>query len=151
MGMRHVGSTWRVWVLAAAAAACSTSPPATDSKTPPTPQPSPSAPDASWERQAGAAFENRGVAKVERLGTRWMLTVMCNGTHSTYLDDTKIDLNNYAKGFVNARYTWVTRQVDVKCPVAPCPRVNERRIALEKLTPVTMTDARAKELASTCK
>lgn len=99
----------------------------------------------------GSTFENRGVAKVERLGTRWMLTVMCTGTHSTYLDDTKIDLNNYAKGFVNARYTWVTRQVDVKCPVAPCPRVSERRIALEQLTPVTMTDERARELERTCK
>lgn len=99
----------------------------------------------------GSTFENRGVAKVERLGTRWMLTVMCTGTHSTYLDDTKIDLNNYAKGFVNARYTWVTRQVDVKCPMAPCPRVNERRIALEQLTPVTMTVDRARELERTCK
>jgi hypothetical protein len=150
MEWRRVRNTWRVWVLAMAAAACSSSPAATDSKTPPTPQ-APPAPVLSWERQAGSAFENRGVAKVERLGTRWMLTVMCDGTHSTYLDDTKIDLNNYAKGFVNARYTWVTRQVDVKCPMAPCPRVSERRIALEQLTPVTMTDERARELARTCK
>lgn len=150
MDARHVRSAWRVWVVAAAAAACSSAPPAAGTPPPQTPQPPP-APVLGWERQAGSAFENRGVAKVERLGTRWVLTVMCDGTHSTYLDDTKIDLNNYAKGFVNARYTWVTRQVDVKCPVAPCPRVNERRIALEQLTPVTMTDDRARELARTCK
>ena len=148
MGLRHVRSTWRVWVLAASAA-CSSAP-AAGSQPPQTPPPTP-APVVSWERQAGSAFENRGVAKVEQLGTRWVLTVMCDGTHSTYLDDTTIDLNNYAKGFVNARYTWVTRQVDVRCPVAPCPRVSERRIALEQLTPVTMTDDRARELARTCK
>ena len=148
MDLRHVRSTWRVW-LVAAAAACSSAP-AAEPQPPSTPQ-SPPAPVASWERQVGSVFENRGVAKVERLGTRWVLTVMCAGTHSVYLDDTKIDLNNYAKGFVNARYRWVTRQVDVKCPVAPCPRVSERRIALEQLTPVTMTDDRARELAGTCK
>ena len=136
--------------MAAAVASCSSAPPAAEAPPPQAPQP-PAAPVAKWERQVGAGFENRGVAKVERLGPRWMLTVMCDGTHSTYLDDTKIDLNNYARGFVNARYTWVTRQVDVKCPAAPCPRVNERRIALEQLTPVTMTDDRARELARTCK
>ena len=111
----------------------------------------PQQPAAAWERQAGAAFENRGAAKVERLGPRWVLTVMCNGTHSTYLDDTKLDLNAYATGFVNARYTWVTRQVEVKCPMAPCPRVSERRIALERLTAVSITAERAQELAKSCK
>ena len=126
-------------------AACSSTPPVPDPQTPPQPV-------AAWERQAGAAFENRGVAKVERLGPRWVLTVMCTGTHSTYLDDTKLDLNAYATGFVNARYTWVTRQVEVKCPMAPCPRVSERRIALERLTAVSsMTDERARELAKSCK
>lgn len=125
-------------------AACSSTPPVPDPQTP-------QQPVAPWERQAGAAFENRGAAKVERLGPRWVLTVMCSGTHSTYLDDTKLDLNAYASGFVNARYTWVTRQVEVKCPMAPCPRVSERRIALERLTPVSITTERAQELAKSCK
>jgi hypothetical protein len=140
-----------VWVISAAAAACSSTPPAGDGQGSPAPQ-TPQAPVATWERPVGGStFENRGVARVERLVNRWVLTVMCDGTHSTYLDDTKINLDTYAKGFVNARYTWVTRQVDVRCPVAPCPPVSERRLALEQLTPVTMTEDRARELARTCK
>jgi hypothetical protein len=141
---RRVGFAWPAGVLAAGVIACSSAPTVPDSQTR-------QGPIAIWERQVGDAFENRGVAKVERLGTRWVLTVMCDGTHSTYLDDTKLDLSSYAKSYVNARYTWVTRQVDVQCPVAPCPRVNERRIALERLTVVTMTDERARELSRSCK
>jgi hypothetical protein len=151
MDLRHVRFAWQVWVLAAAATiGCSSAPPVTDSQTPTPPQ-TPAPVTAGWERQVGSAFENRGVAKVERLGPRWMLTVLCNGTHSTYLDDPKIDVNRYAKGYVNARYNWVTRQVAVQCPVAPCPPVSERRIALEQLTAVDITEERAREFARSCK
>lgn len=113
-------------------------------------QAGPAPPLLAWERQAGDARENRGVAKVERIGPRWMLTVMCNGTHSTYLDDTTIDLEKYSKGYVSARYRWVTRMVRVQCVRAPCPEQPERRLAIERLTAVDMTDARASELAKNC-
>jgi hypothetical protein len=131
-------------VLAGTVMACTSAPPAADPQTLATPV-------AKWERPAGTAFENRGVAKVERLGTRWVLSVMCDGTHATYLDDTTLDLGSYAKSYVTARYTWVTRETDVKCPMAPCPRLKERRIALERLTVVNITDAAARDLAQSCK
>jgi hypothetical protein len=35
--------------------------------------------------------------------------------------------------------------------MAPCPRVKERRIALERLTVVNITDAAARDLAQSCK
>jgi hypothetical protein len=52
---------------------------------------------ASWERVVGGAYENRGVAQVARLGDRWVLNVICGGTHATYIDDTRIDLRRYTK------------------------------------------------------
>jgi hypothetical protein len=104
-----------------------------------------------WERRVQDAFENRGIAKVEQIATRWALTVMCGGTHSTYLDDTTIDLARYARGYVSARYTWVVRTVtDPKCPKAPCGPFTERRIALERLTPVVVTEEQARQMALEC-
>ena len=142
----------RVSLVAAVAVmvvACASMPPPADRPGPQAPAPAPAA-VMKWERAAGGAFENRGVAKVEPLGPRWMLTVMCGGTHSTYLDDTTIDLARYAKGYVSARYTWVTRKVSVQCPVAPCGQVNERRIALERLTVVSVTAEQAQAMAREC-
>jgi hypothetical protein len=137
----------RVAVIAVAMAACTSAPPKAAAQAPSGPPPGP----AAWERQEGDAFENRGVAKVQQIGTRWALTVMCSGIHTTYLDDTKIDVAAYVKGYVNARYRWVTRTVtDVKCPVMPCGPVRERRIALERLTVAAVTAQRADELAKDC-
>ena len=131
--------------MAVLVVACASAPRA-DQQTPP-----PGAPAVmKWERAVGSAFENRGIAKVEPLGTRWMLTVMCGGTHSTYLDDTTMDLARYAKGYVSARYTWVTRKVSVQCPVAPCGQVNERRIAIDRLTVVSVTPEQAQAMAKEC-
>lgn len=137
----------RVAVIAVAMAACASTPPDIASQAP---SGAPGTP-AAWERQDGDAFENRGVAKLQQIGPRWALTVMCSGIHTTYLDDTKIDLTAYAKGYVNARYRWVTRTVTgVKCPVMPCGPVRERRIALERLTVASVTAERADQLAKDC-
>jgi hypothetical protein len=150
-------------VAACAAAPPAPAPPATPPVTPATPPVTPPAepqtppqgraspPDLRpWELQVGEARENRGVAKVEKIGPRWMLTVMCSGQHSTYLDDTTIDLDKYSKGYVTARYRWVTRMVQVKCIKAPCNPQPELRLALERLTVVTATETRAQELVKNC-
>ncbi len=146
----------RVAAIALTVAACAAAPPA--AVPPPPAVPAQTAPPAigaptdlrSWELQVGEARENRGLAKVEKIGSRWMLTVLCSGTHSTYLDDTALDLDTYSKGYVSARYRWVTRMVKVQCVKAPCDPQPELRLALERLTVVDATETRAQELTKNC-
>lgn len=106
---------------------------------------------APWERSVQGAFENRGVAHIERLGTRWILNVLCDGTHATYIDDTTLNLTRYTKGYVRARYQYVDRQVhDPKCIAAPCAAITERRIALQRVSPISVTEKKASDLARAC-
>ena len=109
------------------------------------------APAAPWETVVRGAYENRGVAQVERLGARWVLNVMCDGTHTTYIDDSPIDLTVHTKGYVSARYQYVERTIaDPRCVRAPCAPVRERRIALERVTSVTATPDEARQMARDC-
>jgi hypothetical protein len=108
-------------------------------------------PPAAWERIVDGAFENQGVARIERIGSQWALTVLCRGTHSTYLADTTFDLAGYENRFVQARYRYVDRTIpDPKCVKAPCPPVTERRIALDKVTPVDVTPEQAAQSVREC-
>jgi len=111
----------------------------------------PDAPVAAWERIVRGAYENKGIAQVERLGDRWVLNVMCDGVHATYIDDTTLDLPLYSQGYVNARYHYVDRiNSNARCVQGPCPPVQERRVALERLTVLTATREQASEKALTC-
>ena len=104
-----------------------------------------------WERAVGHSFENRGIAQVERVGSRWLLNVMCGATHATYVDETtKIDLARFADDFVTARYHYVDRTIDVNCFRAPCPPSHERRVVIERLTRVTKSPQHAAQLARQC-
>ncbi len=105
---------------------------------------------APYEQIAGAAIENKGIARFERFGDRWVLTILCKGVHSIYLDDTAIDLNQYGAGYVSVRYQYVVRTVDVQCVRAPCPPVQERRVVLERVTPLTLSPEQAKQRERDC-
>lgn len=108
-------------------------------------------PVAPWEQVVNGAYENKGVAQVERLADRWVLNVMCDGIHATYIDDTAIDLPLYGKGYVSARYHYVNRtSSDLRCVQAPCLPVEERRVALERLTIVTASPEQAQAMALKC-
>jgi hypothetical protein len=114
-------------------------------------RPGPARPAAAWERAVEGSYENRGLARIEKVGNRWALTVLCNGTHTTYIDDTKLDLASHAGSYVNARYKYAERTIDdPKCFRAPCGPVHERRIALERLTAVAATPEAAREAARQC-
>lgn len=90
---------------------------------------------APWERAVGTTIENKGVAQLERLGKEWVLNVMCDGTHTTYLSPTSVDPSSVGTSYVRARYHYVTSPMrDPKCVQAPCAPVVERRIALDQLT-----------------
>ena len=107
---------------------------------------------ASWERVDRGAYENRGLAQVERLGTQWLLNVMCSGTHATYIESSDVDLTTYRTGFVTARYRYVERTTsDAKCVKEPCLPVRDRRVAIERLTIVAATDEDARLAARDCR
>jgi len=106
---------------------------------------------APWERVVRGRYENRGIAQIEKMGNRWVLNVLCDGTHATYLDDTHVDLARYARGYVSARYHYADRTIDdPKCFRAPCPPVHERRIVLERVKTVSATPKQARALAHNC-
>jgi hypothetical protein len=63
---------------------------------------------APWERAVRGTYENRGIAQIEKLGDRWVVSVHCDGTHTTYLDDTRVDLARYARGYVACATTTPT-------------------------------------------
>lgn len=143
----HRRSRWLTRLAAAAIAAMpvSCTGAATRTQTPPAPSPAP------YERLADGAFENKGIARIERLGRRWVLSILCAGTHTTYLDDSTIDLAAHENAFVQARYRYVDRTVpDPQCVAAPCGPVTERRIALERVTRVDATPDQAAQIARTC-
>jgi hypothetical protein len=107
---------------------------------------------APWERRVGNAYENRGLARIERLGDRWVLTVFCDGTHSTYLEaDGAIDPSRHATRYVSVRYRYVDRPLDdPTCLRAPCSPVLERRIVLERVKALAATRAEAEARVTQC-
>jgi len=108
-------------------------------------------PLANWERAVGTALENKGVAQLERLGKEWVLNVMCNGTHATYLSPTAVDPASVGTSYVRARYHYVTSTLrDPKCVQGPCAPVVERRIALDRLTRLNVSAADVKAANETC-
>jgi hypothetical protein len=107
---------------------------------------------AAWELERDGALENRGVARVERIGTRWALTVLCDGIHSTYLDDTALDLASFAGRHVRARYRYVDRRnPDTRCVMEPCPPAVERRIHLITVAVIAAGAEAAAASAKTCR
>ena len=107
---------------------------------------------AEWELLVEGRYENKGIARIEKIGDRWVLSVWCGGIHTTYLDDTKFDLMQYQDRFVAVRYGYVDRSVpNPKCVRAPCPPLTERRILLDRITPVRITLDQANDRARQCK
>ena len=149
---RRLQPTIRLLVIAFMAVQCAAGGQPHPTQTPTAPsQDVTEIPTAPWERLVDGAYENRGVAQVERIGDRWALSVLCDGTHTTYLDDTAIVLTPYLTEYVKARYRYVERTLDnVRCIQAPCGPVVERRIALERLTRVSVAPEEARSQVTKC-
>ena len=92
--------------------------------------------EAAWERRVERSFVPRGLAKVERVGNRWALTVLCRGTHTTYLEPGDIDHVRLADQYVQARYHYVDVGNAAACVRGPCPPASERRVVLERADPL---------------
>lgn len=117
----------------------------------PAQNPTPAPRTMPWERAVDGGFENKGIATIDQMGSRWVLTVRCAGTHVTYLDETPVDLKNYNGAYVRARYHWVDRTlVDPRCVVPPCRDIKQRLIVIDTLEKQAVTPEQVKEQAATC-
>ncbi len=108
-----------------------------------------SAPPAAWERLVHGLYTHQGVAKIDLVAGRYVLTVYCHGVHSVYIHSAgQIDLTPYLTHVVQVRYLYsVQERRQVRCIKAPCPPVLERGIivhviqslgvALDELTAYT--------------
>jgi hypothetical protein len=106
--------------------------------------------DSAWEKQVGDDFENRGVAQIEKIGTKYALSILCDGTHSTYLDKTQMKIKLYLNKFLRVKYRYVERMKKVTCIQAPCTPVQERLIALRTVTVLPLTQDEAEQVSKTC-
>jgi hypothetical protein len=99
----------------------------------------------------GDSFENRGLARVEQIGSRWALTVVCRGRHSVFLDAGTIAPEPYKDRYLSVRYHYVDRAPgNVACVQAPCPPVTERRIVLERVEPRTPSETDVSDALDRC-
>ena len=94
-------------------------------------------PPAAWERRVDQSFEPRGLARIERVGTRWALTIVCRGQHSVYLEPGAVDHLPLADRYVRARYHYTDTTAAVACVRGPCPPASERRLVLERAEPLS--------------
>ena len=92
--------------------------------------------EAAWERRVEQSFVPRGLAKIERVGNRWALTVLCRGPHTTYLEPGRVDHSALADQYVQARYHYVDVAATVACVRGPCAPTTERRVVLERADPL---------------
>lgn len=106
---------------------------------------------AAWERSVAGSYENRGLAMIDKIGSRWAITVVCDGRHSTYIDDGPLNLERYAGVYVMARYHYVDRAVQVECVRGPCPPSMERRIALESVKIIRASSQEAAKMERSCR
>ena len=90
--------------------------------------------------------------EIDAIGRRWALTILCDGEHTVYVDETtEFELQQYRERFVQAHYVYVERTVpDPRCIRAPCGPVVEHRLKLITLAVVSMTDDNAEELRTNC-
>jgi hypothetical protein len=106
-----------------------------------------SAPGAGWilsprcERTREELSEVLVPSVIERLGTRYVLTVPCDGTHSIYIKAAPgIDLASLLGQPVCVRYRYVEeRRVPSPCVRPPCPPAVERVLDIAEVRPPVAT------------
>ncbi len=105
-----------------------------------------------WETRARGMYENRGVAVIEKLGTRHVLTIYCDGVHRVYLHNTqRVHVEKYQSKFVRVGYTYVdVTHAAVKCIKPPCGPFTERRILVQDIEKVSVSEEARARFESTC-
>lgn len=130
---RRVASLSLLWLAAVGYGCSSAGSPVANSGPPSTAPPAtgPGFLPAICEQRAGDVFRTLVASKIEALGTRHVLTISCEGTHSLYLARAQeIDLAKLLGQPVCARYRYVDQpRPPMPCLRPPCPE-SERVLEL---------------------
>jgi hypothetical protein len=91
------------------------------------------------ERRLGGHYETRGLAIIDKLGDRYVLTVRCEGVHQIYVRvPPAMDLEPFLGKPVRARYTYADEDNPrTRCIRAPCPPATERVLDINGLEEVS--------------
>jgi hypothetical protein len=80
-----------------------------------------------------------------------VLSVACGLTRSTYIDAPAEPVERLIDRYVRVRYRYVDREAtDIRCPQPPCSPVSERRVAIERIEPLSLTEREAAEISRAC-
>ena len=92
---------------------------------------------ARCEQRVGDLYEIRMPATIDPIGSRFVLTVSCEGTHRIYLKSSmSIDFASIVGVSICARYRYVEHPLpNTPCVRAPCPDVIERVLDIVDLWP----------------
>jgi hypothetical protein len=107
---------------------------------------------APWERKIGAVYENKGIAKIERVAVHYVLTTYCHGIHSIYVKGgTEVKLDDYKGKFVQARYKYIEEiNTNIQCITAPCEPVVEKIALIVELSAVEVSEAELMNYQTSC-
>lgn len=101
-----------------------------------------SCPLAPWEEKVGDLYATRGVAKVEKVGTRYVLTTYCAGAHSVYAEGGEgVTLDSYLGVVARFHYSYITRvNTKIRCVRAPCEPTTEKIAVVKNVEPISATE-----------
>lgn len=104
-----------------------------------------------WEILEEGVFQNRGIARIDKLGKEYVLTVFCKGIHRVFIQQhKKIHLKEYSGHFVHARYTYGEVIKRVKCINAPCNPITERKLFIQQLEKIVGSEEMRAQFEATC-
>lgn len=92
------------------------------------------------------------VARIEKIGSEFILTTYCDETQSIYLQRTAaIDLREYLDHYV--RVTYATKEVaqpHIKCVLAPCRPVTVTMAVIVEIEKTDLTNERLRTIPTSC-
>lgn len=111
-----------------------------------------SLPPSPWEREMNGVYENKGISRIEKVMSRYLLTTYCNGIHSIYVrDDKTANLEDYVNKFVHVRYAHIEEiNFDVKCVRASCEPIIERKVIIKAIEEIRISEDKLREYETSC-
>ena len=104
-----------------------------------------------WEFPHQGAFQNRGIAQIDKLGKEYVLTISCKGIHRVFIhQDKKIKLEEFLGKFVQARYTYGDVKKQVRCIKTPCNPITERKLLIHDIEIVLGSEEMRAQFETQC-
>lgn len=104
-----------------------------------------------WESLSDDMYENRGIAQIERIAPKYMLTISCGRIHQVFIyQNPEVALKHYVGKFVRARYTYAEVKKRVQCIKEPCHPATKRKIVIHSLEETIASEAARAHFEKEC-